>query len=188
MKSPNHFSTLTLSILTISLSLSLSLSSSSPSIYDILSSHSLPIGLFPKGITNFTIDSSTGKFEVYLQQSCNAKFESNVRYDLNVSGTIRVGQLGELSGIAAQELFLWFPVKGIRVDIPSSGLIYFDVGVVFKQFSVSSFESPRECLGTEGWLSEADGLVLVDKLHGGQDRLEQPQSKYGKADALWAVS
>lgn len=164
MNPPNYFLTLTLSILTIFVSLHTSLSS--PSIYDILSSHSLPIGLFPKGITNFTIDPSTGKFEVYLQQSCNAKFESNVRYDLNVSGTIRVGQLGELSGIAAQELFLWFPVKGIRVDIPSSGLIYFDVGVVFKQFSVSSFESPRECLGTDGRLSEADGLVSVDKLRG----------------------
>ncbi|KAL1803188.1 hypothetical protein ACET3Z_031835 [Daucus carota] len=182
---PPNLLLFTLSILTFSISTS---SSSSPSIYDILNSHGLPIGLFPKGITNFTINPSTGRFEVYLQQSCNAKFESNVRYDLNVSGTIRVGQLGELSGIAAQELFLWFPVKGIRVDIPSSGLIYFDVGVVFKQFSESSFESPRDCVGTEGRLAETDGLVLVDKLRAVQNRLEQPPSKYGMADALRAVS
>ncbi|MFS7957584.1 hypothetical protein Hanom_Chr07g00668061 [Helianthus anomalus] len=34
----------------------------------------------------------------------------------------------------------------MQVDIPSSGLIYFDVGVISKQFSLSSFKSPRECL------------------------------------------
>lgn len=52
--------------------------------------------------------------------------------------------------MSAQELFLWFPVKEIKVDVPSSGLIYFDVGgVVFKQFSLSLFESPPECVDVE---------------------------------------
>lgn len=31
------------------------------------------------------------------------------------------------------------------MDIPSSGLIYFDVGVVSKQFSLSFFETPHDC-------------------------------------------
>lgn len=62
-----------------------------------------------------------------------------------MSGTISYGQIQELSGVSAQELFLWLPVKGIQVDIPSSGLIYFDVGVVSKQFSLSFFETPRDC-------------------------------------------
>ncbi|CAH2046434.1 unnamed protein product [Thlaspi arvense] len=34
----------------------------------------------------------------------------------------------------------------IRVDMPSSGLIYFDVGVVRKQYSLSLFETPRDCV------------------------------------------
>ncbi|CAK9180641.1 unnamed protein product, partial [Ilex paraguariensis] len=116
------------------------------SIYDLLHSHGLPIGLLPKGVTNFTIDPSTGHFEVYLDSICDTNFESHVRFNLNVSGTLRFGEIAELSGVAAEDLFLWFPVKGIRVDIPSSGLIYFDVGVVFKQFSLSSFETPRDCI------------------------------------------
>ncbi|OMP10062.1 hypothetical protein COLO4_04880 [Corchorus olitorius] len=103
------------------------------------------MGLLPKGITQFDYD-DTGRFEVHLDQACNAKFESELRYDRNVSGTLTYGEIGELSGISAQELFLWFPVKGIRVDVPSSGLIYFDVGVVFKQFSLSLFETPRDCI------------------------------------------
>uniref|UniRef100_A0A5B7CD85 Uncharacterized protein n=1 Tax=Davidia involucrata TaxID=16924 RepID=A0A5B7CD85_DAVIN len=120
-------------------------SSSSSSIYDVFRSNGLPIGLIPKGVTNFTVDPTNGRFEFHLEQACDAKFETQVRYDWNVSGTLRYGQIAELSGVAAQDLFLWFPVKGIRVDIPSSGIIYFDVGVVFKQFSLSLFETPRDC-------------------------------------------
>nr|DAD24245.1 TPA_asm: hypothetical protein HUJ06_025708 [Nelumbo nucifera] len=131
----------------ISTSISPSFSSEEPSsssIYDVLRSHGLPIGLLPKGVTQFIIDEK-GRFEVHLDQACNAKFENEVHYDRNVSGTISYGQIGALSGISAQELFLWFPVKGIRVDIPSSGLIYFDVGVIYKQFSLSLFETPPDC-------------------------------------------
>lgn len=113
-------------------------------IYEVLKSHGLPMGLLPKGVTDFKID-ERGRFEAHLDQACNAKFESQLHYDRNVTGTLSYGQIGALSGISAQELFLWFPVKGIRVDVPSSGLIYFDVGVVFKQFSLSLFESPPDC-------------------------------------------
>ncbi|KAG5219117.1 DUF538 domain-containing protein [Salix suchowensis] len=67
---------------------------------------------------------------------------------MNVTGSLSYGQIGALSGISSQELFLWFPVKGIRVDVPSSGLIYFDVGVVFKEFSLSLFEMPKDCVSS----------------------------------------
>ncbi|KAI3786903.1 hypothetical protein L1987_40973 [Smallanthus sonchifolius] len=116
-------------------------------IYDLLRSNGLPIGLLPKGVTDFTFDAS-GRFEVHLDQACNAKFEDELHYEQNVSGNLTYGQIGGLSGISAQDLFLWFPVKEIRVDIPSSGLIYFDVGIVSKQFSLSSFETPKECLAS----------------------------------------
>ncbi|KAL4572281.1 hypothetical protein LXL04_019052 [Taraxacum kok-saghyz] len=122
-------------------------SEESKTIYEVLKSNGLPMGLLPKGVTDFTLDNS-GRFEVHLDQACNAKFEDELHYDQNVSGTITYGQIGGLSGISAQDLFLWFPVKEIRVDIPSTGLIHFDVGVVSKQFSLSSFETPRECLAS----------------------------------------
>ncbi|KAI8025944.1 Vesicle-associated membrane protein 714 [Camellia lanceoleosa] len=60
--------------------------------------------------------------------------------------TLSYGQIAGLSGISSQDLILWFPVKEIRVDVPSSWLIYFDVGVVYKQFSLSLFESPSDCM------------------------------------------
>ncbi|XP_059626278.1 uncharacterized protein LOC132269200 [Cornus florida] len=132
------------------------------SIYEVLRSHGLPMGLLPKGVKEFRYDDS-GSFEVYLDQACNAKFENELHYDRNVSGTITYGQIAGLSGISAQDLFLWFPVKGIRVDVPSSGLIYFDVGVVFKQFSISLFESPRDCMAVQP-PDIQDGSAIVETL------------------------
>ncbi|KAL7109986.1 hypothetical protein ACP275_06G209100 [Erythranthe tilingii] len=117
------------------------------SFYDVLKSNSLPIGIFPKGISNFSFDAASGRFELHLlsPSPCDAKFETHMRYQCNITGTVGYGKISNLSGVAAQELFLWLPVKGIQVDIPSSGLIYFDVGVVFKQFSLSFFETPKDC-------------------------------------------
>ncbi|KAK8517909.1 hypothetical protein V6N13_128068 [Hibiscus sabdariffa] len=129
------------------------------SIYDILKAHGLPMGLLPKGITRFDFD-DTGRFVAQLDQACNARFESELHYDRNVSGTLSYGQIGALSGISSQELFLWFPIKGIRVDVPSSGLIYFDVGVIFKQLSLSLFETPRDCTA----IRESGDLIRDGKL------------------------
>lgn len=119
------------------------------------------MGLLPKGIQDYQLDNS-GNFTVFLDRECNAKFENELHYDRNVSGTLSYGQIANLTGVSAQDLFLWFPVKGIRVDVPSSGLIYFDVGVVFKQFSVSLFETPRECLAVQP--PEAVSKVLNSSL------------------------
>ncbi|ERN13660.1 uncharacterized protein LOC18441906 [Amborella trichopoda] len=113
-------------------------------IYDVLRSNGLPIGLLPKTVSNYSIDKD-GNFEVHLEQACYAKFENQVHYKQNITGTLSYGQIGALSGVLAQELFLWFPVKCIRVDVPSSGLIYFDVGVIYKQFSLALFETPPDC-------------------------------------------
>ncbi|PSR94974.1 Nuclear transition protein like [Actinidia chinensis var. chinensis] len=117
-------------------------------IYEVLRSHGLPTGLIPTGVNDFKYDQS-GQFEFHLDRECNVKFDSELHYDRNVSGNLFYGQIAELSGISAQDLFLWFPVKEIRVDVPSSGLIYFDVGVVSKQFSLSLFETPRDCVAAE---------------------------------------
>ncbi|KAF2284597.1 hypothetical protein GH714_027445 [Hevea brasiliensis] len=65
------------------------------------------MGLLPKGVKDFRIE-DTGHFVVHLDQACNAKFESELHYDRNVSGTLSYGQIGALSGISAQELFCGF--------------------------------------------------------------------------------
>ncbi|KAF8113126.1 hypothetical protein N665_0056s0031 [Sinapis alba] len=39
-------------------------------------------------------------------------------------------------GVSKWDLFLWFLVKGVCVDIPCSGVIYFNVEVVHKRYSI----------------------------------------------------
>lgn len=117
----------------------------STTIYEELRAQGLPVGLLPKGIAKYSLNASSGEFEVWMKEPCNAKFENEVHYDSNIKGVLGYGRIGKLSGVSAQELFLWFPVKGIRVDVPTSGLIHFDVGVADKQFSLSLFEDPPDC-------------------------------------------
>ncbi|KAK8545925.1 hypothetical protein V6N13_067171 [Hibiscus sabdariffa] len=124
-------------------------SSSPPSIYDYLKHNGLPVGIFPKGITDFSVDHETNRFQVNLTQPCNSDSEIQFHYDFNITGILSFGKIANLSGVSQQELFLWFPVIGIRVDDPASGLINFDVGVVDKQFSLSLFENPLDCTAVD---------------------------------------
>lgn len=103
------------------------------------------MGLFPLGVKDFAVDQN-GAFWVHLDEACNAKFENELHYDRNVSGKLRYGMIDELTGLEAQDLFLWLQVMSIRVDVPTTGLIYFDVGAASKRFPLSLFETPPECV------------------------------------------
>ncbi|XP_073298659.1 uncharacterized protein, partial [Primulina huaijiensis] len=112
-------------------------------------------GHIPKGYLRFFSGSRFRPFRATFATSVTLRrqIRDACRYTFNISGVVNYGKIANLLGVAAQELFLWLPVKGIQVDVPSSGLIYFDVGVVFKQFSLSFFEEPKDCNAVE----EEDG-------------------------------
>ncbi|KAF7039329.1 hypothetical protein CFC21_049344 [Triticum aestivum] len=116
--------------------------------HDVLQTHGLPRGLLPAGIAAFSHDPATGRFEAVLESPCTSRTEVGLRYNVTVAGQITYGRIAELSGVDAQDLFLWFAVRSIRVDVPSSGVIYFDVGVVYKHFPLSFFEAPPPCVPT----------------------------------------
>ncbi|GAA0138861.1 hypothetical protein LIER_00523 [Lithospermum erythrorhizon] len=167
--SSNHLKILKFSLI-IMIIMNQTTSEPDQTIYTLLSTHNLPTGIFPKGITNYTLTPTPTPtptatpvpyhFEFHLSSSsCHSKFETSLRYDSKVSGVIKVGKIEDLKGMAAQELFLWLPVEEIKVDVPSSGLIYFDVGVVNKQFLASYFEDPVECVVSSGGEEERQ---LVD--------------------------
>lgn len=112
---------------------------------EVLRAHQLPGGLLPAGITAFRHDAATGRFEAQLEAPCTARFEVGLRYNDTVTGVISPGQIAAISGVAAQDLFMWFPVHDIKVDIPSSGVIYFNVGVVKKHLPLAVFDAPPAC-------------------------------------------
>ncbi|KAL3522112.1 hypothetical protein ACH5RR_014946 [Cinchona calisaya] len=118
---------------------------SSSSIHDLLISRGLPAGLFPKdGVKSYDLDED-GHLQVYLEKPCVAKFETRVFFESVVRVNLTYGGLTRMEGLSQEELFLWLPVKDIIVYDPSSGLILFDIGLAYKQMSLSLFEDPPVC-------------------------------------------
>ncbi|KAH7569050.1 hypothetical protein ACOSP7_012244 [Xanthoceras sorbifolium] len=115
------------------------------SIQNLLKSQGLPGGLFPRNVKSYEFDQVTGRLEVHLESPCMAMFDSRVFFDSVVRANLSYGGLVGLEGLTQEELFLWFPVKGIIVNDPSSGLILIDIGLARKQLSLSLFEDPPVC-------------------------------------------
>ncbi|QCE11380.1 hypothetical protein DEO72_LG10g2613 [Vigna unguiculata] len=142
---------------------SLSRRTNATTIYEVLSDYGLPMGLFPKGVKDFGL-AHDGSFWVHLDEACNAKFENELHYERNVSGHLSCGMIDALTGLQAQDLFLWLEVMSIRVDVPTTGLIYFDVGAAFKRFPLSLFETPPECVAVRSKQHHAPSQVPLSLL------------------------
>ncbi|CAN8301904.1 unnamed protein product [Cochlearia groenlandica] len=135
---------LSLMILLFLLSFSLSSPSPPPSIHDVLRSKGLPAGLLPQEVDSYTLYDD-GRLEVRLAAPCLAELDTMVHFDTVVRANISYGSLVGVQGLSQVELFLWFSVKDIVVKNHSSGVIIFDIGVAFKQLSLSIFEDPPKC-------------------------------------------
>ncbi|KAL4562430.1 hypothetical protein LXL04_034633 [Taraxacum kok-saghyz] len=115
------------------------------SIHDLLRSRGLPAGLFPQNVKSYDLDQND-HLQVYLEEPCEVMFDTRVLFESVVRANLSYGGLIGLEGLSQEELFLWLPVKGIKVIDPSSGLILFDIGLAFKQLSLSLFEEPPICV------------------------------------------
>ncbi|WVZ24115.1 hypothetical protein V8G54_002659 [Vigna mungo] len=114
------------------------------SVYDVLPKFGLPSGLLPNTVTDYTLDED-GQFEVVLASPCYIQFDYLVYYDKRITGKLNYGSITNLKGIEVQSLFLWFNVDEIRVDLPPSNSIYFQVGIINKKLNVDQFKTVRSC-------------------------------------------
>ncbi|CAL1397680.1 unnamed protein product [Linum trigynum] len=146
-------------LLILSLSPAAAGSGMSASLQKLLHSQGLPGGLFPDNVKSFDLD-STGRLEVELDGPCLAKFENRVFFESVLRANLSFGGLIGMEGLTQEELFLWFPVKGIFVSDPASGVILLDIGLARKQLSVSLFEDPPSCKAQQGeLLKESTAMV-----------------------------
>lgn len=123
---------------------SLSLNLPNTTVYEILTKFNLPPGLLPSSVKSYSL-SDDGTFEVLLDKPCYVEFEYLVYYDEKVTGKLSLGSITDLEGIQVKRFLLWLNVNEIRVDLPSSGSIYFQVGFINKKLDINQFESPRSC-------------------------------------------
>ncbi|KAJ6807119.1 uncharacterized protein M6B38_173530 [Iris pallida] len=134
-------------LLLLLLSLSPFLLAAGDSIHSLLVDHGLPAGLLPRSVSNFSLDPATGLLSVRLDRPCLAEYDrkSPIHFDQLIQANLTYGGLRAVTGLSQEELFLWLPVKEICVPDPSSGVIFFDIGVARKQLSASIFENPPDC-------------------------------------------
>ncbi|XP_015063191.1 uncharacterized protein LOC107008598 isoform X2 [Solanum pennellii] len=123
---------------------SLSLDLPNTTVYEILTKFNLPPGLLPSSVKSYSL-SDDGTFEVLLDKPCYVEFEYLVYYDEKVTGKLSLGSITDLEGIQVKRFLLWLNVNEIRVDLPSSGSIYFQVGFINKKLDINQFETPRSC-------------------------------------------
>ena len=124
--------------------LSLSPSDSPPTVFDILPKFGLPSGLLPDSVVNYTL-AEDGRFAVELEGPCYVEFDYLVYYDKTITGKLSYGSITELEGIEVRRFLIWFDVNEIRVDLPPSDSIYFQVGFINKKLDVDQFKVVRTC-------------------------------------------
>ncbi|KAG9155707.1 hypothetical protein Leryth_003970 [Lithospermum erythrorhizon] len=117
---------------------------SSPTVYEILQKFNLPSGLLPDSVKSYTLDQD-GNFEVQLNNHCYIQFDYLVYYDQTITGKLKMGSISDLKGIQVQRFFIWLDVSEIRVDLPPSSSIYFQVGIINKKLDVGQFEYVHSC-------------------------------------------
>ncbi|GLT82386.1 hypothetical protein SLE2022_007690 [Rubroshorea leprosula] len=115
-----------------------------PTVYEILPKFGLPGGLLPNSVTDYTLQSD-GRFTVELEKPCYVQFEYLVYYDKTIKGKLSYGSITELEGIQVQRFFFWLGVDEIKVDLPPSNSIYFQVGFINKKLDLEQFKTVHSC-------------------------------------------
>ncbi|KAI9398724.1 hypothetical protein POPTR_003G217200v4 [Populus trichocarpa] len=116
----------------------------SPTVFEILPKFGLPSGLLPKTVKSYSL-SDDGSFTVYLEKECYVEFDYLVYYEKKITGKLSYGSISNLKGIQVQRFFLWLGVDNIRVDLPPSDSIYFQVGWINKKLDVDQFKTVHSC-------------------------------------------
>ncbi|CAN4089769.1 unnamed protein product [Withania somnifera] len=130
-----------------------------PTVYDILPEYGLPRGIFPDSVEYYNLDKD-GNFEVFLKAPCYVEFEYLVYYDEKITGKLGIGSITMLKGIEVKRFCFWFNVNEIRVDLPPSDSIYFQIGFINKKLDMHQFETIHSCMKNDNVLLSSCGGSL----------------------------
>ncbi|KAJ4956817.1 hypothetical protein NE237_013600 [Protea cynaroides] len=112
--------------------------------YEVLQSYDSPVGLLPKGVSGYDLDNSTGKFSVYLDETCTFSLENSyeLKYKSTIKGYIAKDKLSELEGISVKVWLFWVNIVEVT---RSSDELDFSVGIASADFPVENFDESPEC-------------------------------------------
>ncbi|CAN8248048.1 unnamed protein product [Cochlearia groenlandica] len=146
----SHLPILIASFLAVFYSLTVvSAESDSPTAYSLLQSYNFPVGILPIGVVAYDLDTSTGKFHAYFNDSCSFSLVGSyqLNYKSTISGYISENKLQKLSGIKVKVLFWWLNIAEV---IRKGDEMEFSVGITSANFEIKEFlESPQCGCGFE---------------------------------------
>ncbi|KAG7553237.1 hypothetical protein ISN45_Aa06g037810 [Arabidopsis thaliana x Arabidopsis arenosa] len=123
--------------------------SDTPTAYSLLQSYNFPVGILPKGVVAYDLDTTTGKFHAYFNDSCSFSLVGSyqLNYKSTISGYISENKLKKLTGIKVKVLFLWLNIVEV---IRNGDEMEFSVGITSANFAIQEFlESPQCGCGFE---------------------------------------
>lgn len=112
-----------------------------------------PIGLLPKNVNGYSLNSSSGEFLVSLGEKCKITLPPDnylATYSKKIRGKIVENRIAELDGISVRAFFKWWGITGIR----SSGEnLVFEVGMVTAKYPSKNFNESPDCEGKKHFSS-----------------------------------
>ncbi|KAM3267459.1 hypothetical protein P3S67_032382 [Capsicum chacoense] len=114
------------------------------SVYDELQRYDFPIGILPKGVKAYELNSMTGEFSVYLNGSCRFMLSSyELHYAPVINGVISKGRLRKVSGVSVKVVLLcWLNIVEVKRICDN---LQFSVGFTSANFPIRSFEKSPRC-------------------------------------------
>ncbi|XP_041020192.1 uncharacterized protein At5g01610-like [Juglans microcarpa x Juglans regia] len=129
--------------------------------YEVLEEYDFPVGILPKGVLGYELDSSTGKFSVYLNGSCTFSIDSyELKYKSTVTGVIAKDKISSLSGIKVKVLFLWLSIVSVTREDDE---LAFSVGIASADFPVSNFTESPTCGCGFDCATSGEGIRKINK-------------------------
>ncbi|WKA02740.1 hypothetical protein VitviT2T_020894 [Vitis vinifera] len=112
--------------------------------YEVLEDYNFPVGLLPKGITDYDLNITTGKFSVYFNDTCSYSLKSSyhLKYLPTIKGYISNGKLSSLEGVYTKLFLVW---KEIVEIVRDGDNLVFSVGVLSSVFPIDYFEESPQC-------------------------------------------
>ncbi|KAK9291489.1 hypothetical protein L1049_019437 [Liquidambar formosana] len=115
-----------------------------PSAYEVLQDYNFPVGILPKGVVNYDLEASSGKFAAYFNGSCSFSLEGSyqLKYKPTIKGNISKGKLSSLQGVSVKLFLWWVDIVEVR---RSGGDLEFSVGIASAGFPLDNFFECPQC-------------------------------------------
>ncbi|XP_010422604.1 PREDICTED: uncharacterized protein LOC104707865 [Camelina sativa] len=141
--SPNAKLTSNIIFLFLFLTASFAVSEQKLTAYNAVRRYNLPPGILPKGVVDYELNTKTGDFKVYFNDSCEFTIQSyQLKYKSTISGVISPGHVKNLNGVSVKVLLFWVNIAEVSLD---GADLDFSVGIASASFPAADFEESPQC-------------------------------------------